>query len=487
MAALFKKSAYKADFTILFFVFAVSRAVLTWSGVHFNITPLYWFFQFLDPLYLKSDLFRSLLYLHSQPPGFNLFLGIVLKLFSGHELLVFKTIYLLIGLSMTILLYLMSRKLKIPPMIALPVTIFFSISPPILLLENWLFYTYPVTFLLLVSCFFLYKYLEKNRRLYLFLFFCTIGSIVLTRTLFHTIWMMAAIAGLILFQKKEIKKIILCAALPLLIIFAVHIKNYLIFHQISLSSWFGMNLIKMTWTVPVDELRSSVENEEVSEIAGIMPFRPPEVYSNYANFDTVTGIPVLDEKYKSTGYINFNHIAYISISDHYLDAAKYLITRYPGCYGLSIIKALYTYLRPCSDSVIISGHNRKAIKGWVDFYEKYLIGDILSKVWSADFINRAGQARKVHLNYLYLFIPFIYLWSILLAVRGDRALTPPGKYKPLPVFICYNIIYVTTVGNLIEMSENMRFRFLLLPFIYIILMNILKYCFKKTEPEVPWK
>jgi len=124
MAALFKKSAYKADFIILFSVFAVSRAVLTWSGVHFNITPLYWFFQFLDPLYLKSDLLRSLLYLHSQPPGFNLFLGIVLKLFNGHELLVFKTIYLLIGLSMTILLYLVSRELKIPRMIALPVTIF---------------------------------------------------------------------------------------------------------------------------------------------------------------------------------------------------------------------------------------------------------------------------------------------------------------------------------------------------------------------------
>ena len=36
--------------------------------------------QYLDPLLLKSDLLKSLFYLHSQPPIFNLFLGIVLKL-----------------------------------------------------------------------------------------------------------------------------------------------------------------------------------------------------------------------------------------------------------------------------------------------------------------------------------------------------------------------------------------------------------------------
>ena len=68
---------------IIVLVFIVSRLIFIFNGGDFVAKPLDFAMQYLDPLLLKSDLLKSLFYLHSQPPIFNLFLGIVLKLSSN--------------------------------------------------------------------------------------------------------------------------------------------------------------------------------------------------------------------------------------------------------------------------------------------------------------------------------------------------------------------------------------------------------------------
>ncbi len=64
-------------------VFLLSRVGYYVAGVRFDASSLPWFWQYIDPVLLKTDLGQSLWYLHSQPPAFNLFLGIVLNLFPG--------------------------------------------------------------------------------------------------------------------------------------------------------------------------------------------------------------------------------------------------------------------------------------------------------------------------------------------------------------------------------------------------------------------
>src|SRR5207245_7531778 len=90
--------------------FVVSR-LLYWSiGVRFDSSSLGWYWQYVDPVLLKYDLVRSLVYLHSQPPLFNLFLGLVLKLFPGHEATVFQLTFLALGLTLTLsMFFLMAR------------------------------------------------------------------------------------------------------------------------------------------------------------------------------------------------------------------------------------------------------------------------------------------------------------------------------------------------------------------------------------------
>lgn len=476
-----EKSGIKRDVFILLFFFVITRLLLYILGIRFDITPLHWFYQFLDPQNLRSHLLQSLFYLHSQPPGFNLFVGLILKLANGYELIVFSTIYRLIGLTSILALYTLLRKLKVSSPLALLSVMFFAISPPVIFYENWLFYTYPVTCLILISSLFLYNHFENETWTSLFFFFLIIALIVITRSLFHPIWFILILIGLLVSEKHSIKKVLLCALLPFLIIASLYLKNYLLFDQIHATSWFGMNLTKMTFTIPFEKITPLINKGEISDIAVIKPFRNPEAYTKYANFDTLTGIPVLDKKYRSTGFTNFNHIGYISVSKQYYSIAQYLIKKYPNYYGLSVIKAFYTYLRPCSDKKITAGNNRLRINWWFDFYEKYLLGDVLNNAWQTYYTNRFGQKRKVRINFLYIFIPVLYVWGIVLTIKSKRIFEFSRTDIRMLKYFMFNIIYVTMIGNFIDASENMRFRFLIVPFTYILIALMLKYFFNKPR------
>ena len=334
---------------------------------------------------------------------------------------------------------------------------------------------------MIVSCLMLHLYLEQRKWIFLFLFFIVLALIIVTRSLFHPIWFIMILMWLIYFEKEKLKKILLCACFPLLIIAGIYIKSCIIFNQASLTSWIGMNLIKMTFAVPVGRIKPLIDRDEISPIALIRPFRIPDEYRQYANFDTLTGIPALDKKYKSTGYANFNHIGYISVSKQYYSAARHLIWKYPNYYLLSVAKAFYTYLRPCSDSIIIKDHNRRTLSQWVNFYQDYMHGDVLKRIWHAKYVNRLGQERTVHINLLYLFIPILYAWGIIVSINGQRLSGYQKNETVLLKYIMFNILYVTIIGNFIETGENMRFRFLILPLMYILAMSFITFLTRKTR------
>ena len=459
---------------VLSFAFILSRIYFYFNGLRFDDSTLNWFYQFLDPAILRTNLLPSLFYLHIQPPGFNLFVGLVLRFPANLETTIFSAIYYIMGFSITIILFLLINELSRMPGLAFAISLFFSISPPVILYENWLFYTYPVTFLLLLSTLFLYTYLQNRSYTNLFLFFLTLMLIAVTRSLFHLLWFVMITLYLFFIEKNK-KQVFITALLPFLVIAGLYIKNYIIFREPGVSSWFGMNLIKMTSTIPENKVIPLIRRGEVSGISLIPPFRAPDYYRGYANFDSVTLITVLDEKYKSTGFINFNNIGYLRVSRLYLKSAFYLIRRFPQYYFLSVLKAWYHFLRPCSDRSIFSPEVRKRLVPWIDIYEYYFVGDILKVLGQRTYQNREGQTRIVHLNFLFFTIPLLFFWSFLLSfwprVRFD--LNKNGLITLRYIF--FNILYVSLLGNLIETGENMRFRFLILPGLYIFSALFIKY------------
>ena len=77
--------------------------------------PLTFYIQFLDPELLRHDLLRSLFYLRDQPPLFNAFLGVVLKLFPLHYAQAFEAIYVAGGIAFGVILYELMVRMRVAP------------------------------------------------------------------------------------------------------------------------------------------------------------------------------------------------------------------------------------------------------------------------------------------------------------------------------------------------------------------------------------
>ncbi|MCX6784713.1 MAG: hypothetical protein NTV81_02110 [Candidatus Komeilibacteria bacterium] len=253
-------------------IFILSRLLLAGLGVSFNLEYLEKGWQFIDPALLKNQLWSSLWYLHSQPPLFNLFSGLVLQLFPVHFSLVFHWFFVMAGLALTVFLFLIMRKLKINWWLAVVITLLFVLSPTIILFENFFFYDYLVLVILLISVFFLQQYLEKNKSGYLFTFFLILSLLTLLRSLFHLVWFLVIFLVLLYFYRRNWKKVILASLIPFLLIIGWYGKNLYLFGNFGASSWMGMGLYKTTMFLTTEAERQTLFKEGIT--SGYFPMDP---------------------------------------------------------------------------------------------------------------------------------------------------------------------------------------------------------------------
>ena len=73
----------------IWIVFIISRILYDQAGIEFQGDTYLSYWQFIDPALLRSDLWRSVFFLHSQPPLLNLLTGIVLQIFPADHVKVF--------------------------------------------------------------------------------------------------------------------------------------------------------------------------------------------------------------------------------------------------------------------------------------------------------------------------------------------------------------------------------------------------------------
>ena len=210
---------------VVFGLVVLSRIGYHIAGVRFDASSLPWFWQYVDPALLKADLAQSLWYLHSQPPAFNALLGVVLNLFTGHVTLVFTVFYVLIGLVFTTTLFLVLRELGVPETPNAVLTAIYVASPACVLYENWLFYTYPLTVLLLLSSLFWQRFARQGRFLDVLLLVACAALIALTWSLFHLVWLLGLVLALMLFRRRDWRKVLTAAAVPVLVVVLWYGKN----------------------------------------------------------------------------------------------------------------------------------------------------------------------------------------------------------------------------------------------------------------------
>ena len=132
--------------------------------------------------------------------------------------------------------------------------------------------------------------------------FGLIAVLVYTRQLYTIVWVALVVALLLAFGRAHASVIVRAAAVPLVLVAALYVKNEVMFGVPSTSSWFGANLARITLNVaPRDQLEQLVREGKLSRVALVTPFADVKAYRGLLPLPGRRGIPVLDEEYKAGG------------------------------------------------------------------------------------------------------------------------------------------------------------------------------------------
>lgn len=442
--------------------FCLSRIVYGLFGVVFIDSTLSSYWQYVDPQLLRDDLARSLFYLHSQPPLFNLYLGCVLKTFPNCTNAAFHMTYLGWGLVLCLSLYGNMRGLGVAPLMGACLTALFMGAPPCVLYENWLFYTYPTTALLSVSALALQAFLRRPTIARTFVFLLLLSCVGCVRSLFHVVWFVAILAVLLLSRKARARLVLLAAVLPFALLMMVYAKNRVVFGQMSASTWAGMNLARVsTFQLPLEERQNLVRNGNLSNLAMLYPFQPLAAYAPLLPPTRATGIPVLDQPVKSTGAPNYNHIAYIEVSQAYMYDARWVIRNHPAAYRRGIANAYDAFFSPLVPRHFLSQNLNVLTVDRLNHLHSLLLGGGL--------LPGANKALFLLLGYLVAVVSGLVMAGFDRTYLGSEARTTL-------LFLVGNIVYVAVVGTAMEVGENARFRFMVDPLCIPILALLIQRC-----------
>jgi len=466
----------RSAYTLLLGLFIVSRIMYYMLGVRFDARPILNFFQFIDPELLKHRLLESLYYLHVQPPGFNLYTGIVLKLFPDAYPAVFHAIHLGLGIGICWFIYYLMTVCGVRPWIALTLTSLFIVSPGVVLFENFMLYEYPLVFLLLAAAVTLYNFCLREKAIYAVLFFASLLFLLLLRNHFHLVYIAGAFLLLLGFYKRRRRMLLLSGIVPLLLAFGLFFKNWILFGSFSSSTWLGMNMSTiLTHQLTEQEARGFISRGVISPVSLIDAGSPIALYRPYVQMPPKTGIPVLDEEVTATGATNFNNTVFFQIQRYYMKDGAWILRNYPVAYLRSLQAAWFSYFLPTGDFPFFD-LNRPRIFGIDRFFNLVFFGQFKYASDRKELREIAGQGGKLRLilytgTFLLIGLPALWLWSIYYLVNGVRRKTIPPPVAVVIGFFLFNITYLTGVSNFLSSFENNRYRFQVDAF-FVILLGI---------------
>jgi hypothetical protein len=486
----------RKNMLILLIGFIISR-VMFYQIAPFRFNTLFFYMQYLDPDILRHDLWNGLWHLHAQPPLFNLFLGLVLKLSpSGLEARVFAALYSGMGIVIMLAGYVLMRYLRISKRIALAVSMLFMLFPPVIQGERWLFYSYPLAMVLLLSAIFLYWFMDSKKITYLTLFLTAVATIVLSRSFFHVIFWMLPIVIMTLFmavfradqlQRRRFWLYLGISIFFLLISSSIYIKNYLQYGLFTSSTWQGMNLAGMTGFVNHVDIEKLISSGEVTPLARIPRFSPPDVYYNYYGY---SGMPQsqpeireLDEAIKPSGAINGNNRIYAKASKEYQQNTLTILRHYPLSYLKAIINEVYIFFGFAPYRFFWNYSEWGSIQKdtllhiATDIGLLYAIPFFLACIFIMGGWTMTAELRRQYKQHIQDEQHGQHdqdSHQNNQTGRGNKATTVDqgalaGKSAPLPVYayILFNLIYVFAVANMIEFGEGCYMRMPVDPFLAI--------------------
>ncbi|MDX6697304.1 MAG: hypothetical protein QOE65_701 [Solirubrobacteraceae bacterium] len=433
--------------------FAATRVIYRLVGVRFDGARLGTTLQFIDPQLLREDLVSSLWHLHYQPPLYNLYLGLVLKASGDDGTTIFHATYLLAGLALALALYALMCRLGVRAGWSAAIALGFAASPAIVLYENWLYVEYLVAAALTLSAVLLHRFAAGAGAGNAVAAFWLLGGIVLSRTLFHLVWLVGIAGIVVLLLPGRRREVLLAAIVPVALCAAVYGKNLVQQGSFSASTCTGVNL----YDISTNELSPSerahlVARGELSRFALLNPnFLPRRLVRG----GRPTGVRLLDEPVKSTGAPNLNATGYKGPCRRYAADARTVIRRHPRAYATGVANAVLIFLRPSSDYKYLDRDNVREVKGPERVMAAAVMGQFERTPVTLDL--------EKNLRAIGWFILLGYGAAVAIAV-GTLATARRGRTWDAPAALVAALFlatfaWVTLAGTLFDVGENNRFRF----------------------------
>jgi len=461
--------APKGPLLAVLLAFGLSRAGYYAAGVRFDASTLGTYWQHIDVPLLRHHLLESLWYLHSQPPLYNLFLGVVVKLWGNNPGGAFSVIFLAVGLVLSTGLLSLCQNLGISPWLSAGLTILFVASPPAILYEHWLYVEYFVVTCLVWAGVFLHRFASSGRLRDAFVFFSLAAVVVLSRSLFHPLWLLGLVVLLCLVERRHTRVILAAAALPLVLVVGFSAKNLFLFGSLSATSCTGMNAARVvTDWVPRAERTALIHQGKLSKLAVQDPYGLPRTMPELFRRERPRGVALLDQPTKASGAPNADHTAYIDICSRYFADARTLLRLHPDAFRQGVQNGVLTYWRPSSQYFNFSQHNLDSTKSIDRIFSAIVFGQFRRDEVFHDRSNpiAAGSRFWHQLGLVAWFVVAVYAAAILFAITLAWRAVRHHEWSPLATFALFVLatsLWVTLVGTLFEEGENNRFRFLLDP------------------------
>jgi hypothetical protein len=455
-------------------LFLASRIVLYLGGLRFE-TRTTADLALLDPAKLQQDPFLAFTSNHVQPPLWNFFVGSILRWSPFQDGGTFQVLFLISGLLTVLTLWSLLAGLGAPKWAATVAATVVGWSPVMIGYERMLTYESLVTLVVTLSAWCLLRYLREPTTLRLALFAAVLVVGVLTRMTLSPIWALGGIALILLARRGSphgrSRLTIICIAAALIFLPLAHRKvDYGVF---VLSSYGGMNLARAsTVQIPASELDALIASGRVSSSARVIPFAPYRAYEKMFHRCTPsTGVPVLDEFYKSDGTTNLNNICYLPVDHQAISDALTVIRADPSRYAAVVGRSVLLYSSLETPGTVPAGFpgggsDPTILRWWSDLYRPLLVPIHIGYSWGFGDPQESMQvltavyAPALARTNLSLVVAAGLLLGLGLAFRGVARWVKHREETAdlVRVYIGFTIAVVTASSVLFDSFENARFR-----------------------------
>ncbi len=399
---------------------------------------------------IQTDFWRSLWYFHAQPPLFNVYGAVFIKLFFPAHLQAMYLANIILGSLLSGMLFKILVRFSGNVKFSFAVAFALALSPALILYEAYPLYTLLTAFLVVSSVFCLALFDASRNHRYLYLFILTINALILTRTLYHIVILLFAIPLALFLAGKKWRRMLVTAVLISLFSVGWYGKNWFYFGFFGESSWTGIGLWKIVSPgYGREELQRLAETGEVDEaVVDLLVFSRPSLFYPYG-FTAVSDVPVMNRN-------DYNNVNILAISRMYRKSALNLIRLHPERYFLNTIMAYVVFTSPPSRF-----YHLEENAGRMGFHEAFVSQIILGQKYIQQIVPFRDKTMGSILVIILPVTLLIYLWETVKCNRLSRRKWKEYILTEAPLIATvFLILYTTAVSITLEYIENSRFQFL---------------------------